>query len=84
MQLRLLVIPGVLLVLSLLVCCQSASKVTFQDGGSEQQAEKQGIIFPFKFIYTRANKFYLIILLIILLTKLFIYNHRNFYICIYF
>ncbi|XP_029669804.1 uncharacterized protein LOC115239430 [Formica exsecta] len=38
---RLLVILGVLLVLSLLVCCQSASKVTFQDGISEQQAKKQ-------------------------------------------
>ncbi|EFN64649.1 hypothetical protein EAG_08292 [Camponotus floridanus] len=38
---RLLVILGVLLVLSLLVCCQSASKITFQDGVSEQQAEKQ-------------------------------------------
>ncbi|XP_072749443.1 uncharacterized protein Osi2 isoform X2 [Anoplolepis gracilipes] len=38
---RLLVILGVLLVLSLLVCCQSASKVTFQDGVSEQQVKKE-------------------------------------------
>lgn len=41
---RLLVILGVLLALSLLVCCQSASKVTFQDAVSEQE-KKQGMIF---------------------------------------
>ncbi|XP_029160691.1 uncharacterized protein LOC114932584 [Nylanderia fulva] len=38
---RLLVILGVLLGWSLLVCCQSANKVTFKDGVSEQQEKKQ-------------------------------------------
>lgn len=71
---RLLVILGVLLVLSLLVCCQSASKITFQDGVSEQQAKKQGMTFYF-LIYMRACKY-----TIIFLIKLHISNCRNFYI----
>ncbi|KAL6432068.1 hypothetical protein ACFW04_006648 [Cataglyphis niger] len=40
---RLLVILGVLLVLSLLVCCQSASKITFQDGVSEQAKKQENL-----------------------------------------
>lgn len=39
---RLLVILGVLLVLSLLACCQSTGKVTFQDSTTEHEADKQG------------------------------------------
>ncbi|XP_025992055.1 uncharacterized protein LOC105198796 [Solenopsis invicta] len=38
---RLLVIPGILLVLSLLACCQSAGKITFQDSDTEHQIDTQ-------------------------------------------
>lgn len=77
---RLLIILGVLLVLALLVCCQSASKVTFQDGVSEQQAKKQGMPFYF-LIYMRACKYvYKFYFIIIFLIKLHISNCKNFYI----
>lgn len=42
---RLLVILGILLVLTLLACCQSAGKITFQDTGIEHQVDEQGKIF---------------------------------------
>ncbi|XP_077271625.1 DUF1676 domain-containing protein Osi2 [Temnothorax americanus] len=38
---RLLVILGVLLALSLLACCQSTGKITFQDTATEHQADEQ-------------------------------------------
>ncbi|XP_011703616.1 PREDICTED: uncharacterized protein LOC105459363 [Wasmannia auropunctata] len=38
---RLLVILGILLVLSLLACCQSTGKIVFQDSTSEHEADKQ-------------------------------------------
>jgi len=41
---RLLIILGVLLVLSLLACCQSTGKISFQDSATEHEADKQGIL----------------------------------------